>query len=597
MKGALLAAAMLLGAAAPEGSVLEGAVVDEAGNPVGNAAVLVLPAKDGEPEPPAEFTPPAVARPGDPGDRVPVWNRTKVRADSEGRFRVEGLGAGDCWVVASFEGMREAWVRTRPGAEGVTVRVPGLREISGRCLDETTGEPVAGLSLWYGGAYDGGWVTLLEEPTDAQGRFRLTGLLPGRWVLRFGGLSGGPVEDLDKGYRTDYLEKRLPDVAAGRTGLEVRMSRGLSISGRVVDDLGEPVAGISVGLKGQSASGGESGGWGRGAVTGPDGSFRLDGLTEGLYGVAAGAKAERGDWMSKFGGGDKKEKNANARYVGAGVDRVAAGSSDVVVRVSRVVTITGTAVDEEGRPYHPDADNPMYVNLADGPLRGASLGLKATLHQDGRFTTVPLDPKGLYDIVLFRGQGLGSGAARGVRAGSRDVLIRVRRGRGITGTVVDEEGRPVGPGVPVESVATGLAEGEPGGHRRATTAEDGTFSLEDMAEMSVVLTAGGGASAFLPTPDEHEFLPGEGGVRLVARRGAALAGRLIDAEGRPVRAAWIAAGGGEVFPCAEDGAFRIGGLAPGKVRLSAWIGDGVVDLGVVEAPAADLRVPVPAKSK
>ena len=62
-------------------------------------------------------------------------------------------------------------------------------------------------------------------------------------------------------------------------------------------------------------------------------------------------------------------------------------------------------------------------------------------------------------------------------------------------------------------------------------------------------------------------------------------------------AAWIAAGAGEVFPCAEDGAFRIGGIAPGKVRLSAWIGDGVIDLGVVEAPATDLRIPVPAKWK
>lgn len=56
MKSALLAAAMLLGAAAPEGGVLEGRVVDDAGNPVGNAAVLVLPAKNGEVEPPAEFT-------------------------------------------------------------------------------------------------------------------------------------------------------------------------------------------------------------------------------------------------------------------------------------------------------------------------------------------------------------------------------------------------------------------------------------------------------------------------------------------------------------------------------------------------------------
>ena len=229
MKGALLAAAMLLGAAAPEGGVLEGRAVDDAGNPVGNAAVLVLPARDGEAEPPAAFAPPAVARPGDPGDRVPVWERTKVRADAEGRFRVEGLGAGDCWVVASLEGMREAWVRARPGAEGVTVRVPGPREISGRCLDDATGEPVAGLSLWYGGSYDGGWVTLLKEPTDAQGRFRLTGLLPGRWVLRFGGLSGGPVEDLDKGYRTDYLEKFLRDVVAGRTDLEVRVRRGLRV--------------------------------------------------------------------------------------------------------------------------------------------------------------------------------------------------------------------------------------------------------------------------------------------------------------------------------------------------------------------------------
>ena len=105
---------------------------------------------------------------------------------------------------------------------------------------------------------------------------------------------------------------------------------------------------------------------------------------------------------------------------------------------------------------------------------------------------------------------------------------------------------------------------------------------------------GGGASPYLPTADPHEFIPGEGGLRLVARRGAAVSGRLVDAEGRPVAAGWVAADGGEAFPCAADGSFRIGGLRAGRVRLAAWVGAGVVDLGVVEAPGADLAVRVPA---
>jgi len=111
--------------------------------------------------------------------------------------------------------------------------------------------------------------------------------------------------------------------------------------------------------------------------------------------------------------------------------------------------------------------------------------------------------------------------------------------------------------------------------------------------MSVLLFAGGGSSPFLRTPGRGEFLPGESGVALVARRGAVLAGRLLDGDGKPLRAACIVAGSGPTFPVAEDGSFRVGGLAPGKVRLAAWIGDREIDLGEFEAPAEGLEIRPP----
>ena len=592
-------------ALAGPGGTLVVHVVDGAGNPVAGAAVLLLPASEGEEEPPAAFTPPAVVRPGDPGDRVPVWRRTKERADAAGVFRAEGLEDRDWGVLVALEGMEEAWLRARPGQEALVLRVPGLREIAGTCVDDETGEPVANIPVWIGEDYPRGMVTLQPSPTDPRGRFHARGLLPGPYRITIGGEPEPFGEREASDYDRDHLGKYLEGVAAGTTDLVVRLSRGLSIEGRLVDDLGKAAAGVTVEAVRQSATGGEYLGGGSGSVvSGPDGAFRIAPLPPGLFGLKVGRSSDHGRSLETFGDmrsrfpDDAKEKApeppgellANRRYAGTTVDHVKAGTKGLEVRVVRDVRILGRLVDGKGGPHRPGEELPLYVIPADGPFVGSSHGFEGTVRADGTFETDPLDPGGTYDLAFFRGQGKGSGAARGVKAGQADVTITVTPGTSISGRVLDGDGKPVGPGVPVESVATGLAEGRPGGYVRTMTREGGTFDLDVADGMSVLLFTGGGGSAFLRTQGGGgEYLPGEAGVELRARRGAVLAGRLLDAPG----AVYVAAGAGPTFPVAADGSFRIRGLEPGKVLLRAWVGDGERVLGTFEAPAEDVEIPLP----
>jgi hypothetical protein len=333
-------------------------------------------------------------------------------------------------------------------------------------------------------------------------------------------------------------------------------------------------------------------------VSGPDGEFRIPRLRPGRYGLKIGDAADEARTIRSFRemdsriskGGEAREEApelaANSRYAPKTVDHVEAGAEGVEIRLVRDLRIRGALVDAKGVPFRPGVELKLYVVPSDGDFRGSGHGFEGAAEADGSFSTGPLDPAGSYDVFFFWEGGRGSGAARGVRAGTSDARIRVTTGRELRGVVLDESGAPVGAGVPVEGMATGLTEGAPGGFVHTETAADGTFSLRDLGEMSVLLHAGGGVSAYRRTPGRGEFLPGESGVEIAVLRGAVLSGRLVDAEG----AVHVSAGSGPTFPVATDGTFRIGGLAPGKVSLRAWVGDRDVALGSFDAPGEGLEI-------
>ena len=84
-------------------------------------------------------------------------------------------------------------------------------------------------------------------------------------------------------------------------------------------------------------------------------------------------------------------------------------------------------------------------------------------------------------------------------------------------------------------------------------------------------------------------------------RGVDLRGRLVDANGNPVKPTRLTAhavSGPTSVPSwarhiQDDGSFVLRGLPRGKVRLFAYVGKENIELGVFDAPGKDIEITLP----
>lgn len=188
----------------PRTGLIVGQVVDEAGAPVPEAIVqLSMP----------KYFP-----------ELPTTPKGRVMADAEGRFFFSDLPAGDYYLRASLEGyggggygQRRATTGNQPFTLGEGERRADAKltlwkfaVIGGRVLDEA-GEPVIGVSVQAlvpnvvagRDAYSTGG-TAQDAMTDDRGMFRLSRLMPGRYVIVVPstqttlpvGLMASPLEDV-----------------------------------------------------------------------------------------------------------------------------------------------------------------------------------------------------------------------------------------------------------------------------------------------------------------------------------------------------------------------------------------------------------------
>jgi len=205
-----------------------------------------------------------------------IGGRTRPTAttttDAQGRYR---LWSGDeANVHASAPGF--AWMVRRD--DQTEVLLPES-VIAGRVIDERR-RPVAGARVvpleQLGSSYG---FALHATRTDAAGRFRMTGLMPGSYSLLATTDDAGTVADQYVGYA-----KTLDRVV-------IRLDRSLrSLRARVVDEGGEPVAGCLVGITHEDRTVGAAD-WlwtdpdGLLDVSVPDGRYVVAGLTcPGMFG-------------------------------------------------------------------------------------------------------------------------------------------------------------------------------------------------------------------------------------------------------------------------------------------------------------------------
>jgi protocatechuate 3,4-dioxygenase beta subunit len=434
----------------------------------------------------AQFTP------GLPGNPV-------AQSDAEGRFVLRGLAEGRYQVAASapgYAGGAVAETSTESG-EVLLVLAPG-KSIAGFVRDPE-GRPCAGVPVsaerteqqqsdrefwgWWGG-------TMVYTGPD--GSFEFQELAEGAYRLR--------VSSAWQWGREVNVEETVKEgVSAGDRDVEITVRAGLAIEGRLVDREKKPVRVGWVYSNFQDPNGEWNWENQRWVQVRPDGTFRLAGLKPGQYdvhaygsfrqatqsGVAAGTKDveitvepaftitgvlfdERGlgvpsaDVMVRRAGSDDWDWTSTAfpgdgEFVVAGLEegaydvqftvpgyaptivpRVAAGRTDVEVRLRAGLEVSGVVVDASGAPV-----KGAYVGIESRKLAEGSPNVSHGMQADdgGAFRFVGL-LAGEY-VVAARAEGKAPAFQRGVRAGTDGLKLVVAVGTTLTGTVVDRDGAPV----------------------------------------------------------------------------------------------------------------------------------------------------------
>ena len=205
-------------------------------------------------------------------------------------------------VAALLAGCLAAEARQRSGGPGLLEAPKGTAAISGVVTDATTGRPVEGAIVGLGVTSGGPIIlTLPRAVTDPKGRFLFRDLAPStKYYLRVAHVGYAPARFGAAGPRVPSdrlsdLEITVADdivtinVAANQwvSDLQVKLWRLGSITGRVVDERGEPVVGAAV--RGFSAVlvAGHNQLAGSDVVTTDDrGEYRLANLMPGRYAVS-----------------------------------------------------------------------------------------------------------------------------------------------------------------------------------------------------------------------------------------------------------------------------------------------------------------------
>jgi hypothetical protein len=416
-----------------------------------------------------------------------------------------------------------------PGLPGRSQFKSGTGRIRGRILSADTGSPVRRAQVRLSGPEVGAKTAL----TDTEGRFEFRELPAGRFTMSasktgYVNMSYGQLRPFESGKTLELADAQVMDK------VDIGLPRGSVISGRVIDEFGDPVPDASVTAMRSTWSNGRRKlqPAGRAAQTNDLGQFRLFGLPPGEYYVSGSAQGgqmmqvEMALSMATAGAGSATGSNPSSGYAstyfpgttnGAEAQRITlnvgheAQNTDFALVPVRLAKVSGVVMNSEGRPAEGTMINAVPRN-ADASSPIFSMGNSARTDKNGAFTISNVSPG---DYIL--------------QTRSMPVMSSGEGGRTMIFTMTNDGGGPSGD-AEVASVPLSI-------------------SGEDVNNVVVVTSKGGTATGSV-TFEGGRKPEGSNPMRIMATPS--------DAEGPPMLA-------GGTAPVKADNTFELKGLAGGRI--------------------------------
>ena len=540
-------------------------------------------------------------------------------SDADGRFLLEHVHAGQLTLRLEAHGYIDGstTVELAPGErrEGLELTIDQGSSLAGR-LTWPDGTAASGfdVDVEFDPSFLGGMEAMNamrgrdgEDETDAEGRFLVTGLGKGPFVVR------AEAERAPSGSEDDDDEPvtwvaRKNAVRPDGTELALVLEPPVGVAGRVVNDLGEPVERFTV--QARTKTSGLLAGVGAENTTGEfeadDGRFFLEGLRPGEWEAFASA-----------------EGHGRAEPLPLSVPQLE--GAELVLTLDRAATVVGKVVDPSGQPVAGAKVAPK-VTLGDiGRIaleQASGTHLEAETLDDGSFELGGL-PTGALELVASHAelaQSLPAPVELVPAERLEGLVLELRTGGRILGVVYDDAGDPW-PGQTILVQDPTLSSGQKFGSSDGA----GEFLFEGLAPGSYqVMTFGSQAPNNAPE-DDNDFAAMLGGLKFTMAQvedgedtwvelGAVpanpvhLAGRVL-AAGDPVGGAMVSlfSDGGEGMEGLKftttnsDGRFETELNAPGRYLISVQqvIGTGqqqsvefLRDVPEVEEHELELVLPV-----
>ena len=471
-------------------------------------------------------------------------------------FRGDGQHLGE-WYDNAEDFFSATGVAVATGAmvTGIDAQLTEHGTISGIVTD-ANGDPVEGVQVSAGG---------FLASTRSDGSYLITVLFPGSYTVAFRDVD-------DRGFAPEWYDdannegSATPvEVDAGEAvvGIDAQLAQGGSISGRVTDESGNPLAGITAMV----------GGWhDQRAVTGTDGSYQIRGLAADSHTVQF-QDSETGGYLGEWFQDAPDEASATPVVVGGGQ---AVSGIDAQLAVGG--SIGGMVTDESGDPLAGIAvtvgelDNRSTSSEADGSyqIRGLAAGSYTVQFQDlsngdylGEWFDDALDQASATPVVVGGGQ-----AVPGI-----DAQLAV--GGSISGTVTDANGDPV---VAVSVTVEGMVVDGSWSGGSAETLADGSYQIRGLAAGSYEVRFGDPADRYLTEWYDNAYfyesrtlvVVGDGkavvGIDAQLSEGGSISGTVIDVNGDPVEGIEVSTSDGSSLT-ASDGSYLITGLIPGSFTV------------------------------